>query len=56
MSLDVGELQVVVPNDMDVTVKGNVDGPGGMTLFGDDRGGIETIDTAATTAATTSPT
>ena len=42
MSLDVGELDVVVPSDMDVTVTANVDGPGGITLFGDESGGIDT--------------
>ena len=45
MSVDVGELDVVVPNDMDVTVTGNVDGPGGITLFGEDAGGIDTTST-----------
>jgi phage shock protein PspC (stress-responsive transcriptional regulator) len=44
MSLDVGELDVVVPKDMDVTVTAGVDGPGGMTLFGEDSGGIDTND------------
>jgi phage shock protein PspC (stress-responsive transcriptional regulator) len=44
MSLDVGELDVVVPPDMDVTVTGSVDGPGGITLFGEDSGGIDTTD------------
>ncbi len=55
MSLDVGELDVVVPSDMDVTVTANVDGPGGMTLFGDDHGGIETSDTASYDGGTDVP-
>jgi predicted membrane protein len=41
MSLDVGELAVVVPSDMDVTVTGTVNGPGGTTLFGEESGGID---------------
>ena len=41
MTADVGELEVVVPDDMDVTVTGSVDGPGGITLFGHDSGGID---------------
>jgi phage shock protein PspC (stress-responsive transcriptional regulator) len=45
MSLDVGELDVVVPKGMDVTVTGSVDGPGGLTLFGEDSGGIDTTRT-----------
>ncbi len=44
MKLDVGELDVVVPSDMDVTVTGTVGGPGGMSLFGKDSGGIDTSD------------
>jgi phage shock protein PspC (stress-responsive transcriptional regulator) len=42
MSADVGELDVVVPADMDVTVNSRVNGPGGMTVFGDETGGIDT--------------
>ena len=41
MQADVGELDVVVPDNMDVNVTGNVDGPGGITLFGHDSGGID---------------
>ena len=41
MSLDVGELAVVVPADMDVNVIGTVHGPGGTTLFGSESGGID---------------
>jgi xanthine/uracil/vitamin C permease (AzgA family) len=41
MSLDVGELAVVVPADMDVNVVGTVHGPGGTTLFGSESGGID---------------
>ena len=45
MTLDVGELDVVVPEGMDVTVTGRVDGIGGMTLFGEESGGFEATDT-----------
>jgi len=45
LTLDVGELDVVVPRDMDVRVTGAVDGPGGTSLFGQDNGGIDTSDT-----------
>ena len=45
LTLDVGELDVVVPKDMDVTVTGAIDGPGGTTLFGQDNGGIDTRET-----------
>jgi hypothetical protein len=38
----VGELDVVVPSGMDVTVTAGVNGPGGLTLFGEDSGGIDT--------------
>ena len=33
---------MVVPEDMDVTVIGRVNGPGGMTIFGNETGGIDT--------------
>lgn len=39
---DVGEIQVIVPDDMDVAVNGRIDGPGGYTLFGQEHGGIGT--------------
>ncbi len=45
MTMDVGELDVIVPDDMDVTVSGSVDGPGAITLFGEESGGIDTSDT-----------
>jgi xanthine/uracil/vitamin C permease (AzgA family) len=45
LTVNVGELDVVVPADMDVEVTGAVDGPGGTTLFGNDSGGIDTTDT-----------
>ncbi len=39
---DIGEIRVIVPTDMDVTVDSRVDGPGGHTLFGHQSGGIDT--------------
>jgi phage shock protein PspC (stress-responsive transcriptional regulator) len=39
---DVGEIEVIVPDDMDVTVDARIDGPGGYTLFGEQDGGIDT--------------
>ncbi len=39
---EVGEFDVVVPEDMDVTVLARVNGPGGMTVFGNETGGIDT--------------
>jgi hypothetical protein len=41
MSGEVGELDVIVPEDMDVTVTGTINGPGGTTLFGRESGGID---------------
>ncbi len=43
---NVGELDVVVPEDMDVTVDAAVDGPGGISLFGNDSGGIDSTKSA----------
>jgi phage shock protein PspC (stress-responsive transcriptional regulator) len=37
-----GRIELLVPDDMDVTVNGRIDGPGAITLFGEQRGGIET--------------
>jgi phage shock protein PspC (stress-responsive transcriptional regulator) len=42
LSGDAAELDVVVPEDMDVTVIGRINGLGGMTIFGDETGGIDT--------------
>jgi len=39
---EAAELDVVVPADMDVTVVGRTNGPGGMTVFGDETGGWDT--------------
>ena len=39
---EAGEYDVVVPEDMDVTVISRVNGPGGMTIFGNETGGIDT--------------
>jgi phage shock protein PspC (stress-responsive transcriptional regulator) len=37
-----GRIELLVPEEMDVTVNGRIDGPGAITLFGEQRGGIET--------------
>jgi phage shock protein PspC (stress-responsive transcriptional regulator) len=37
-----GTIDLIVPDDMDVDISGQIDGPGGITLFGDQQGGIET--------------
>jgi phage shock protein PspC (stress-responsive transcriptional regulator) len=37
-----GRIELLVPDEMDVTVNGRIDGPGAITLFGEQRGGIET--------------
>jgi phage shock protein PspC (stress-responsive transcriptional regulator) len=42
LTAEAGELDVVVPEDMDVTVLARVNGPGGMTVFGNETGGIDT--------------
>jgi xanthine/uracil/vitamin C permease (AzgA family) len=55
MTADVGELEVIVPSDMDVTVTGTINGPGGTTLFGEESAGSTTPPRRATTAAPTSP-
>jgi hypothetical protein len=42
LKAEAAELDVVVPEDMDVTVTARVNGPGGMTVFGNETGGIDT--------------
>jgi phage shock protein PspC (stress-responsive transcriptional regulator) len=42
ITAEAAELDVVVPEDMDVTVIGRTNGPGGMTVFGEETGGIDT--------------
>jgi hypothetical protein len=42
VSGQVGELEVRVPEGVDVDANGQIDGPGGITLFGDTTGGIDT--------------
>jgi phage shock protein PspC (stress-responsive transcriptional regulator) len=39
---DVGRLEVIVPDGLDVDVRADVDGPGNISLFGDETGGINT--------------
>ncbi len=47
VSGEVGEIVVVVPDGVDVTATASVDGPGAVTLFGAEQGGIETTRTAS---------
>ena len=42
VTAEAAELDVVVPEDMDVTVTARTNGPGGMTVFGKETGGIDT--------------
>jgi phage shock protein PspC (stress-responsive transcriptional regulator) len=37
-----GRIELLVPKEMDVRVTGRIDGPGAITLFGEQEGGIET--------------
>ena len=37
-----GSIDLIVPEDMDVVITGRIDGPGAITLFGEQEGGIET--------------
>ena len=41
---DVGRIEVIVPAGLSVQVDANVDGPGHLELFGDERGGIDIDD------------
>jgi phage shock protein PspC (stress-responsive transcriptional regulator) len=38
---DVGRISVIVPEGLDATVHADVDGPGNISLFGDESGGID---------------
>ena len=42
LTSNVGELHVLVPDALDVTVHGIVNGPGALSIFGNDTGGIDT--------------
>ena len=44
LDADVGRIEVIVPAGVSVRVDANVDGPGHLELFGDERGGIEIED------------
>jgi phage shock protein PspC (stress-responsive transcriptional regulator) len=37
-----GRIELIVPDEMDVRVTGDIDGPGAVTLFGDQKGGMGT--------------
>jgi predicted membrane protein len=55
MNAEVGELEVIVPSDMDVTVTGTINGPGGTTLFGEESGGIDHTATRSHDGGTDAP-
>ena len=44
LDADVGRIEVIVPAGLSVRVDANIDGPGHLELFGDERGGIEIDD------------
>ena len=44
LDADIGRIEVIVPAGLSVRVDANVDGPGHLELFGDERGGIEIDD------------
>ena len=44
LDADFGRIEVIVPAGLSVSVDANVDGPGHIELFGDERGGIEISD------------
>lgn len=50
-----GRIDLLVPDDLDVKVTGRVDGPGAVTLFGDQQGGIETTATRRHDGGTDAP-
>ncbi len=41
-SVDLGEIVVIVPDDVDVSAHAEINGPGGFTMFGHQGGGIDT--------------
>ncbi len=47
ISGEVGAIEVIVPEDVDVEVTADVDGPGGYDLFGAQGGGIDWTETAS---------
>ncbi len=44
LDADIGRIEVIVPAGVSVRVDANIDGPGHLALFGDERGGIEIDD------------
>jgi Cell wall-active antibiotics response 4TMS YvqF len=51
----VGRLEVIVPDDLDVTVHADVDGPGNIELFDSERGGIDISMNATDAGSTDNP-
>ena len=52
---DVGRIEVIVPAGLSVSVEADIDGPGHIELFGDERGGIGISDSARDDAGTGTP-
>ena len=55
LTAEVGRLEVVVPDEMDVDVDADIDGPGGYDLFGTQGGGIDMTDSASHDGGTDAP-
>ena len=51
-----GRIELLVPEDMNVEVNGEVGGPGAITLFGNERGGIDTTSHGLHDAGSDAPT
>jgi phage shock protein PspC (stress-responsive transcriptional regulator) len=52
---DVGRIEVILPDGLSATVDARIEGPGGIELFGDERGGIEIQDSVRHDAGTGTP-
>ena len=52
---DVGRLSVIVPEGLDTTVHADINGPGNISLFGDERGGIDLTMTRESLTAAGAP-
>ena len=50
-----GRIELIVPDDVDVEVNGEVGGPGAITLFGNQQGGIDTVYTGVHEGGTDAP-
>ena len=55
LSAGVGQIDIEVPADVTVEVDAHVRGPGGISLFGQDSGGVDTTATAIHTGGPGAP-